>query len=140
MHQFCSLQSDYWNPAAPWLYGKPAHFLATTLSRQTCYTQVFKPTRLPPMRYLALLILLSGCSQTPVIDNIEHFEPSKINTIGFTLKTPRHGDYQTNATTTTLMATEISRRFSKAGYPIHLIGSDTPQKFNATQPPTGRGG
>jgi len=83
------------------------------------------------MRYLALLFLLSGCSQTPVIDNIQHFEPSKINTIGFTLKTPRHGDYQTSATTTTLMATEISRRFSKAGYPIHLTGSGTPK--NSTQ-------
>jgi hypothetical protein len=66
-----------------------------------------------------------------VIDNIQHFEPSKINTIGFTLKTPRHGDYQTNAATTALMATEISRRFSKAGYPIHLIGRGTPK--NSTQ-------
>jgi hypothetical protein len=83
------------------------------------------------MRYLALLFLLSGCSQTPVIDNIQHFEPSKINTIGFTLKTPRHGDYQTNAATTALMATEISRRFSQAGYPIHLTGSGTAK--NSTQ-------
>lgn len=77
------------------------------------------------MRYLALLFLLSGCSQIPVIDNIQHFETADINTIGFTLKTPTQGDYQTNAATTTIMATEISHRFSKAGYPIHLIGRDT---------------
>ena len=77
------------------------------------------------MRYLALLFLLSGCSQIPVIDNIQHFETADINTIGFTLKTPTQGDYQTNAATTTIMATEISHRFSKAGYPIHLIGRGT---------------
>ena len=80
------------------------------------------------MRYLALLFLLSGCSQIPVIDNIQHFETADINTIGFTLKTPTQGNYQTNATTTTIMATEISHRFSKAGYPIHLIGRGTPKK------------
>jgi hypothetical protein len=80
------------------------------------------------MRYLALLFLLSGCSQTPVIDNIQHFETDDINTIGFTLKTPTQGDYQTSPAVSTAIATQISHRFSKAGYPIHLIGRGTPKK------------
>ena len=77
------------------------------------------------MRYLALLFLLSGCSQIPVIDNIQHFETADINTIGFTLKTPTQGDYQTSPAVSAAIATQISHRFSKAGYPIHLIGRGT---------------
>ena len=80
------------------------------------------------MRYLALLFLLSGCSQIPVIDNIQHFETADINTIGFTLKTPTQGDYQTSPAVSAAIATQISHRFSKAGYPIHLIGRGTPKK------------
>ena len=77
------------------------------------------------MRYLALLFLLSGCSQTPVIDNIQHLEADDINTIGFTLKTPSHGKYQTSPAVTAAIATQISHRFSKAGYPINLFDRET---------------
>ena len=73
------------------------------------------------MRYLALLFLLSGCSQIPVIDNIQHFQTADINTIGFTLKTPTQGEYQTSPAVSTAIATQISHRFSKAGYPINLL-------------------
>lgn len=94
-------------------------------SFQTCYNQFLMSIINHTMRYLALILILTGCSQTPVIENIQHIETSQIKTLGFTLKTPSHGEYQISSAGTTTMATQISQRFAKAGYPIYLSGGDT---------------
>jgi len=110
------------------LMKKPLVFSALLNNNfQTCYTQFLMSMINHTMRYLALILILTGCSQTPVIENIQHIETSQIKTLGFTLKTPSHGEYQISSAGTITMATQISHRFTKAGYPIYLSGSNSTQ-------------